>query len=1000
MRASWKWSVLAVFMTACTHKLEGPAPTITALEPPLVCNIVRTRVMLTGTGLSPLAIDALTDDPRLKLPEISMQRVDASGNPMGAAVVIPDDPHDPASSDVEWHSQTSMDFHVDPSLMLPAGTYRVTVTNGNGHAFTSTIQLTVVEPPELTSITPQVSCPQGGAVVIRGTKLAPTASATIGGQVLTTDMVSADGTTLNATLGPGLDPGTHDVVVDNGGGCIDTLEDAFVVTPGVAVFFVDPTVVYSGINTQANVFVSGLINMPVSVNIAPTGGGASRPITFNWSASRPNRIQATIPSGLAAGPWDLTVMDGTCSATLSPAFSITDTLTVAIAGIEPPFGRTDDDTAVSITAVTPPPSGQVQFMQTPRAFLNPDTGAATAVANQLVAVSFVDATRLTAIVPEGIPAGVYDLIVVNPDGTVGLLDKAFTVTPVAAPPPTITAITPGSVVNDPGQAVTLTGTAFRAGADVQATCELDSGGTMVVGGTAVSVSGGTSVTATFDMGALSPAVCVLRVTNTDGTFADFSALAVTLPSLNVPATVGDDAMMTPRRALAAAAGRVTALARFLYAIGGDDGTDAGRLASIEVAPVDPFGRLSGWARLPADLPEARSFSTAVTIGRFLYLVGGRTTAGATDSVLRAQILDPRAVPEITDVGFEPLDDGVDPGLYYYRVSAVMAGTNASNPGGETLPSDPISIVVPTAGSRQVRLTLFWSAVPGAASYRVYRSPTAGGRLEDIRLIADNVTATQLADVGAPAVSPERRHLEPGALGTWHEIGSLTKAREGAGVTYAADPDTANGFFLYAIGGRDGTNPAFNDYDVAAVTVAGDGSQMVGDFRSGGALLAAGRWQLGALAMDHERAEVVPEGQTWIYAMAGLDAAGTGVLGDVTAARVGGDGTLGSIEEVADFSPALGGYAYAGANGTLYAFGGSQGGGVARSNAISSAMCPGAQGCSGGTTVPDLRNWNALGFSLTQERYLPGSALESAFIFIVGGASGTQAATATVERTHW
>jgi hypothetical protein len=350
----------------------------------------------------------------------------------------------------------------------------------------------------------------------------------------------------------------------------------------------------------------------------------------------------------------------------------------------------------------------------------------------------------------GLSAGAYDLIVVNPDRSVGLLENAFLVTADNAPPPIVNTITPGSVVNAAGQQVTILGDHIRA-PEITATCALDDGRTMVVSGTGVS-GGATSVGVTFNMGSLGgTGVCVVRVENDDGTYADFSALAVTGPSRNLPPTVNDQSMATPRRALVAAAGRVTRQARHLYAIGGDDGSAGGLVSSVETAPVSLFGALDPFFTLPGALPEGRSFAGGAVIGRFIYLVGGRTAAGATTSVRRAQILDPLAAPDVLDLDMVPGEGtGLDPGLYYYRVAAVMAAADPSNPGGETLASDPFGVVVPPFPGK-VRLTLFYRAVPGAASYRVYRTAMPGQLAGDVRLVGTvNAPTLQFSDAGAVA----------------------------------------------------------------------------------------------------------------------------------------------------------------------------------------------------------------------------------------------------------
>ncbi len=1001
--ARFSRSLIALaLVAACSHKLDGPTPQIDSLDPALVCNAVTTTLTVTGSGLSPLAIDALTGDPKLAIPSITLQRVaDGDGNPVtDAPITLCPDATDPTCTRVRWISQTSMDFDIDPSLGLLPGTYQVTVTNANGNSFTATVTLEVVAPPELTSIIPNSLCSAGGDVVIEGTGFTDGATATIGGEPVT--ITSTTPTEIQGHFGGGLPPGTYDVVVDNGAGCIDTLEDAITIVPGPAVFFVDPPVAYNGIAVQATIYVSGVDAQPASVGIRPSG--TMDPLTdldHTWDPARPNRILATIPAGLAAGDWDVIVSDGNCDASLSPGVEITGTLSIAIAAIDPPFGWTEENTAVTITAVDPAPGGMVQFQATPRAYLNPDVAGPATVASQLAAVTFVDATRLTAIVPDGLPAGLYDLIIVNPDGTVGLLDQAFTITATAAPPPVITGITPASVVAQTAQAVTISGTGFR-NPTVQATCEDDNSGTVLVDGV-VGASTGTSIDVVFDMSVLSSAVCVVRVTNDDGTFGDFSALAVTNPAQNLPPTVSDDVMTVARRALAATAGRPTRQARFVYAIGGDDGTDAGLLDSVETAPVDLFGRLSPWAALPLVLPEGRSFAGSVTVGRFIYLAGGRTAAGATDSVLRAQILDPLAAPEVNDLAFDYAVQGLDPGLYYYRVSAVMDPGDQSNPGGETLASDPFTVIVPPVLKNLVVLTLYWSAVPGATAYRIYRTPMPDQLLGEARLIAEVTGATMFVDDNTATPMP-KPPLPLGALGVWHETSPLDVAREGAGVAAAPDPDDPAAFFLYAIGGRDAAGATVDTYTFARIAVAPDGSQTVTPFSAGAPFLTAGRWQFSAIAMDHDRASIVPAGETWVYALGGFDAGGTALVRDVTAGHVAADGTFDQAFEVDDMVPGEAGYGFAAANNFLFAFGGASGGSPGDGSSSAKLCAPGEAGCSGGVPAipepPDLVNWNALGFTIQQPRYLPGSALESAFIFLVGGASDTAGATATTERTHW
>src|SRR5262249_38608608 len=148
----------------------------------------------------------------------------------------------------------------------------------------------------------------------------------------------------------------------------------------------------------------------------------------------------------------------------------------------------------------------------------------------------------------------------------------------------------------------------------------------------------------------------------------------------------------------------------------------------------------------------------------------------------------------------------------------------------------------------------------------------------------------------------------------------------------ADPNVANRFYLYAIGGRDGTT-AKSTYTFAQIDVAADGSQTVGTFSNDTPLLASGRWQLGAIAMDHARASHIPDGQTWIYALNGMNGAGTSTVDQATAGMVGADGTLAPVFEV-DAHANEAGYGLAGANNFLFMFGGVGGGLAPADTAIS------------------------------------------------------------------
>jgi hypothetical protein len=109
-------------------------------------------------------------------------------------------------------------------------------------------------------------------------------------------------------------------------------------------------------------------------------------------------------------------------------------------------------------------------------------------------------------VPAGIPAGVYDLTVQNPDGQFDTLSPAYTAL-VPLPPPTILSITPNQGYNDAPVAVVIQGNNFQAGV------------TASLNGYAIAISAATATTINGTVPAGIPVgVYDLTVQNPDGQF--------------------------------------------------------------------------------------------------------------------------------------------------------------------------------------------------------------------------------------------------------------------------------------------------------------------------------------------------------------------------------------------------------------------------------------------------------------------------------------------------
>ncbi len=679
---------------------------------------------------------------------------------------------------------------------------------------------------------------------------------------------------------------------------------------------------------------------------------------------------------------------GGCETTLFRGLKIVGEVNLTLNSIEPSFGWKDQETPVTITGEG--------FQSVPRAYLNPVSG--TDVAASLESTAMVSGTTLTAVVPKGLPVTDYKLIVVNPDGKVGILeDPIFKVTELA--PPRVDNISPSYLDNGGAQNTTVDGANFH-NPTAQATCKAPDGTTTTIDGT-VAAGSETTFDMTLDTSSLvAGSVCVVRVTNEDGSYYDYSALGITNPSLNLTAFVAGTDMTTARIAPAVASGRATNSARFVYAIGGSDGANA--LSSVESAPIDIFGAPGTWAEQlrQGNLPEARSHAGVFRIKNFLYLAGGRAGGAASAKVNRAEVLNPLQAPKILDVAvrgcaegerWDPnisqcVEDaaapveGIGAGVWYYRVSALMADDDPSNPGGETLPSEALVInLTPEAiGDKHVVITLFWSAVPNAKAYRIYRNALGTEPVGSELLLAEVPVAETLSyeDVATapPAGDPP---LPLGSLGVWKAMPDLATARDSFGFAAGPDPADANTWHLYAMGGNGG------GASVERLTITIDpatGVQTAAASWAAEADLSSARSELSGYSVGHGEAVQVPAGTTYIYAGGGKGS------NDVDAAEITAGGAL-AWSTPNTISPNQAGYAGVAGAEWLFAFGGQQGN-------------PGTKVDSGRVSNPPaMNNWQPQGGTqLLVPRYLSGATVESAFIFVVGGETTGGAATATTERT--
>lgn len=976
-----------------------PPPTVTSTQALAVCSIAATTLQVTGTNFlmitQPTAATPTVTIGTQSFPSMLSDCVDITDAP-GAQLC------------------TTLTFTV-PANAFPTGMYQAMIKNPGADACSvaMSLQIDVVGPPTFAAmnpVTPTTICSGGGKLTLSGTNFYTGGSAIInttangmpGGtaqprQSLTFAVSNANQTADAQFSGPLTVGGLYTVTVRNAPGCEATTAQIERVSPGPSILFVDPPAVPNVVSIQATVYASSVGPPIKSIRIAPAG-------TMNYTTwtttttpplvldpARPNRALITLPAGLAAGKYDVVLDDQTaCPAFLPGGLTVVQTPTLTVTSATPAFGSAGLDTAIVIAGTG--------FVSTPRAYLNPTGNPPGSRAQALSAVTFQSATSLSAVVRSGLTPGDYDLLVVNPNGAFGIKPRAFKVTAANAPPPVVTSVAPSSLVTASSTPVTINGTGFRAGATVGMTC-YDATGAVVAGSAAAAPTAITATTISVNITGVGQ-YCIVRVTNQDTTYFDYSAVGITNSSLNLTGFKLATSLTTGRRALAAVAGRPTAVARFVYAIGGDNGQDNAPMSSVEMAPTALNGDLGSFIVLSQPLPKALSFLSVVNIGRFLYAVGGFDGAAAVKDVYRSELLSPLNAPQFSDVDVSySASTGLGAGVWTYRIAAVLSAADPNNPNGETLAGDPFPVQLPVVQGG-LQLLLFWPSVTNAVSYKIYRTPKvndATGKELLLATVPANMAAMtqQYTDDGSklPAGAAP---LPLGSTGTWRAIAQLATARAGAGVAAAVDPTNPALYYLYAVGGNSGTlatPTALRTVEFLPITLVNGGqTQTFTTWTAATSQLATGRWALAALPATSDQNNLVPAGRTYLYAGSGSTNTLLNGSKPIEVAQVQAGGQLLAFTDSGSVGINNQGYGGALVNNQMMAFGGFGGGGTAQNGSVTATL----------KTATTLNNFNSLGGGvLLRPRALQGTALESAFIYQLGGANaGVNSAQNTTEQTIW
>lgn len=351
-----------------------------------------------------------------------------------------------------------------------AGPVSVVVTNPDTTAATVTNGFTYQNPPTVTSISPTSGTATGGtSVTITGTGFVGATDVSFGDTAASTFSVT-NGTTIVATSPPRLSAGKVDVRVTNFAGT-GTLLQAFTYTSSPEIALVSPNAGSIAGGTSVTITGSGFVNGAVVLFGTTPGSSVSVSGSTSITVSTPAK---------PAGAVDVVVRnpDGQ-TATKAGGFTYKEGPTVT--AVTPDSGPTTGGTAITIDGTGFEPGVTVKVGGT----------AATSVKRK-------SATQLTAITPPG-TAGPADVLVSNPLGLSITALAAFTYGEV----PKITSITPATGPAEGGQAITIVGSGFAAGAKVTVGAEA----------TAVVVVSPTQITAETPAG--SGKVDVI-VTNPDG----------------------------------------------------------------------------------------------------------------------------------------------------------------------------------------------------------------------------------------------------------------------------------------------------------------------------------------------------------------------------------------------------------------------------------------------------------------------------------------------------
>ncbi len=393
--------------------------------------------------------------------------------------------------------------------------------------------------PTITKIVPSVACNQlDTTVTITGTGFVPVPEQTLQKMSVlllpTVTLVDASGTKtaidpaavtwtdqtsmtfiVHASLG--LAPGVYDVVVTNPTGKSATAKGALTIVPPPTLVSIKPTEVCDMRTTQVTLTGMNFRDDPTTAPLLVTIGTPTPTVLSEASGAvmfvDAQTVTVNIPPGLPDGVWSVTIQnaDG-CSSTLDNALTIAPPPTITSVAPNPAWNG--QDTTVTITGTG--------FRMTPAVTIAAAGGAAITLA-----VTFVDAQHVTAVVPKATPTGSYTLTLTNPDGCSATAMLAVTSTA----PITITGVINPFGCSTDDTPITITGTYFQSTPQAYLLAAATGGADLKLKNVAFVSS--TKLTAIVPSGGVIGGPYTLKVVNPDGGVAQ-KAMAFTITDLCPP----------------------------------------------------------------------------------------------------------------------------------------------------------------------------------------------------------------------------------------------------------------------------------------------------------------------------------------------------------------------------------------------------------------------------------------------------------------------------------